>query len=309
MSREQINQLVSDYLEAELWEVQTRLATDAWRVNDHGEHGDWHDVAQTALADQAEELEQALARNNLRVTLEDAKALLPDADGDQQQILARRLLEARHTVTVAELRALQGQPLPSPPSTVVAPKVPARVAGPLLSKVCTDYVATTRTAKRWTPKTLASNEMDADLLVALVGDKPITAVSKDDMRTAYLNLARVPSNANKRYPRLSPLEAIAAADAAKDADRLQERTRNTRLQVWKSVLLWAVNNHIIEKNPADPLKAFATGKGQDARAAFTDGQLKVYFGLLQSNRSTYFGHCYCAPVGEPRLGRLTVLFV
>jgi hypothetical protein len=58
MNPEQIDALVSQYLDAELHEVEQQLATNARKVNDHGEHGDWNDVAQSLLADEIEKAEE-----------------------------------------------------------------------------------------------------------------------------------------------------------------------------------------------------------------------------------------------------------
>jgi hypothetical protein len=84
----------------------------------------------------------------------------------------------------------------------------------MLSTVCADYITPTAATKKWTPKTRFSNKNAAELLIELLGDKPLDAVTKEDMRRAYLDLTRVPSNASKRYTGLSVTDAIAAADTA-----------------------------------------------------------------------------------------------
>jgi hypothetical protein len=114
MDQEQIDALVSQYLDAGLQEVETRPATGAWSVagNNHAEHADWYGVARSLLADQAEELEEALAYNNLTATLGIAQQMLAQSTTEAQQVLARRLLETKYEAVMAELRALQGKPLP-----------------------------------------------------------------------------------------------------------------------------------------------------------------------------------------------------
>lgn len=76
MSRQQIEALVGEYLEAELWESETRLAAGAWDsvINHHGEKGDWNDVAQMLLGEEIEELPDALQYNKLpdRTTIQNA---------------------------------------------------------------------------------------------------------------------------------------------------------------------------------------------------------------------------------------------
>jgi hypothetical protein len=97
MDREKIDALVAHHLDTELREVETRIATDEWKLsgNDAGHHGDWNDVAQSLLSDQAEALEDALAYNNLRSTLGIAQQMLPQFTTEAQQVLARRLLETK----------------------------------------------------------------------------------------------------------------------------------------------------------------------------------------------------------------------
>jgi hypothetical protein len=101
MNREQIDALVSSYLDAELGEVERRLASSAWRVNDAGEHDDWRGVAVSRLSDQVEDVEEALAYNDLKATLPIAQAMLPQATPEALQVLARRLLETQHEVITA----------------------------------------------------------------------------------------------------------------------------------------------------------------------------------------------------------------
>jgi hypothetical protein len=133
MDRGQIDALVSSYLDTELQGAETRLATGAWnlKANNHGEHGDWNNVAQSLLAEQAEELEEALAYNNLKSTLGIAQQMLPQSTTEAQQVLARRLLETKYEAVMAELRALQGKPLPRLTVTAGAPaQVVRRAARP-----------------------------------------------------------------------------------------------------------------------------------------------------------------------------------
>ena len=111
MSRQRLEALLGEYLEAELWESQTRLATGAWDavINDHGEQGDWNDVAQMLLGEEVEKLADALQYNRLDIELPRAVAMLPDVDEEDRRVLARRLLEARMQALQAELRGLQGE--------------------------------------------------------------------------------------------------------------------------------------------------------------------------------------------------------
>ena len=108
MSKQQIEALVGEYLEAELWEWETRLAAGAWDsvINYHGEQGEWNDFAQMLLGEEVEKLAVGLQYNRLDIELPQAAAMLPDVDEEDWRVLARRLPEARMQALQAGLRGL-----------------------------------------------------------------------------------------------------------------------------------------------------------------------------------------------------------
>lgn len=116
------------------------------------------------------------------------------------------------------------------------------------------------------------------------------------MTEAYLLLARMPAHHTKRYKGMRPKAAIEAADKVGDAQRVSPKSCNLRLEVWKSVFRYASQNDIIPKTLADHLSAFAEGKAQDARDAFTDAQLVAYFGLLKAESTERPEHYWIARV-------------
>jgi integrase len=282
MDREQIDALVSQYLDTELQEVETRLATGAWNVasNNHAEHADWNGVARSLLADQAEELEAALAYNNLKATLGIAEQMLPQATMEAQQVLARRLLETKYEAVMAELRALHGKPLPRRTITAVASEVLPK-ASPLVSKMVADYIAFKTAGGKWTSKTTSQLTNLFRVMVELIGDKSVHDVTKDDMRGLYRMLPQFPTHAPKRYPGLTAVDAIAAADADGQDERLSPKTQNDYFTHIKSLWKWAAENDYVEKSPAVVLKDVDETAAWDQRPAFTDGQLKEYFGSLK----------------------------
>jgi hypothetical protein len=202
MDQEQINALVSTYLDTELQEVETRLATGAWKnaTDVPPEHGDWNWFAQSHLSDQSDELEKALAYNRLSETLPIAEGMLPNASAEARQVLARRLLEAKYEAVMAEMRALQGKPLPRRDTRPqAAPVVPPKES-PLVSVMVNDYIAFKKAGGKWTPKTTSQLTNLYRVMVELVADKPVHEVSKDDMRGLYRLLPQMPAHATKRYP-------------------------------------------------------------------------------------------------------------
>lgn len=71
MSAEQIDSIVAQYLNTQLREIEERLAMDDWKPNGP----DWNETATDLLAERAETLEEGLAANNLKSTLDDARRL------------------------------------------------------------------------------------------------------------------------------------------------------------------------------------------------------------------------------------------
>lgn len=295
MAQAQLSALVTEYLEARLEEVEERLAFSL-RGASEKDRDAWVD----SIAEQLQGIEVQLMHGDYSQTESEARRLLPDAGEIGQAILARRLLEAKFDALRAELAALHGKPMRR--AQIVAkvaaqeePQVTPK-ATPRISELCRDYIKTTGTAQSWSGKTLASREQASHLLIDFLNDMPVGEVTRQHMTDAYLLLPRMPSHFSKRYPKLTPRGTIEAADKKNDQDRYSPKSCNLRLEVWRSLFRYAVQNDVIAKSPADHLKAFAEGKAQDARDAFTDEQLKAFFGLLKAEREERPEHYWIARV-------------
>lgn len=167
---------------------------------------------------------------------------------------------------------------------------------PKMSQVFDDYIKVTQVANKWRPETLKSRKQAATLLVDFLDDSPIGNVTRQMMTDAYLLLPRMPNRFDKRYPKLTPKAAIAAADKVDDADRISPKTCNLRLEVWKALFKFASDHDVIAKSPTDHLKAFAEDNAQDARDAFDDSQLLAFFRLLKSEINWRPEHYWIARV-------------
>jgi integrase len=284
MSKEQIDSIVHNYLDEELHAVEERLATDAWKLNGP----EWRDTAQHLLIERIDEITDCLAYNLLKPVLPEAQRLLPGGEADAIAILARRILEAKLQVTQAELGALNGQPLPrsgSPgarigPPAGASPGQPMGAPGPLLSVMVSDYVAFKGAGGKWTAKTRSQLMNLFRIQVALIEDKPARAVTKEDMRRLYRVLPQLPTHSTKRYPGMSAQEAIAAADADGNDERLSPKSQNDYFTHIKSLWKWAVENDYVDNSPAVVLKDVAETAAWEQRLAFTDEQIAAYFAAL-----------------------------
>jgi integrase len=280
MTDSDIDALVASYLNTELAEIDLRLAGDGWRSNGP----DWRDIACDLLVDELENLEEKLAHNNLRSTLPTARAMLPGASEEDVRVLARRLLEAQHQARRAEIAGISGEPLPRPARAAVHAAVkPPEPASPFLSQMVADYVAFKMAGGKWTDKTRSQLVNLFRVQVDLVGDKPVRAITKEDMRQLYRLLPQMPAHATKRYPGMSAEEAIAAAAADSNDDRLSPKSQNDYFTHIKSLWKWSVENDYVDKSPAVVLKDVAETAAWDQRPAFADAQLTAYFQELQAS--------------------------
>lgn len=283
MDHDQIDALVAQYLNAELRGADERLASSAWATNRKTANAmgeSWPALAASLLADRAQELEEALEYNRLSEAMPEAMKLAPGAPEVTLQVLARRLLEAKHAATIAELKALEGEPLPRIQVAAASPEVTPK-ASPMVSAMVSDYIAFKQAGGKWTPKTTAQLTNLFRVMVELIGDKPAADVSKEDMRALYRLMPQMPTHAPKRYPNLPAPEAIAAADADGLDERLSPKTQNDYYTHIKSLWKWALENDYVDKSPAVVLKDVDETAAWDQRPAFIDGQLAAYFAALR----------------------------
>lgn len=277
MDTDQLDMLVSRYLNAALDEVEETLA-EGLAISGETGRDVWYDTVHEKLTRTA----TSLAEGDYTDTADVARAMLPNGSSTALAVLARRLLEAKQEALRAELRALEGEPLRRfTVATTAAPAEPAK-ASPPLSQMVADYVSFKQTGGKWTHKTTLQLTNLYRVMVEIVGDKPARDIAKDDMRSLYRLLPQMPAHATKRYPGLTATDAIAAADADGQDERLSPKTQNDYFTHIKSLFKWAVENDYLEKSPAVILKDVDESAAWDQRPAFTDDQLRAYFSTLHT---------------------------
>lgn len=119
---------------------------------------------------------------------------------------------------------------------------------------------------------------------ALGPDKLVRDIRREDCRAVRDFLGRVPSNASKRYPKLSLTEAIKLAEINGVA-RLSPTTVASYMNNLSALLNWAVEEELAERNPAKGLVEKA--RAQVKRRGFTPDELKHVFGALAPMRFTH----------------------
>ena len=112
-------------------------------------------------------------------------------------------------------------------------------------------------------------------------EKPVRAITREDVREVRRFLGTVPSNASKVYPDLSLAEA-AERGAEEDRPTLAPNTVRSYVVNLKAMLGFAVNEGWADSNPADgqvPPKNDSV-----RRRAFTRSELETVFGSLEAER-------------------------
>ena len=284
MTRAQLDALTRHYLERSLEEIEERLADD-WELPGLEE---W----QYLLIEQHRRAETHLASADLTSTLPEAERLLPEGDETLVRRLARRLLEAKLEVLEAEIQAIEGKPLrlpslerlerpadPSPAATTTTP------SSPRLSEVVERYSEGKRATQAWSDRSAELYAERYGTIVALLGDRPIHEVTKEDIRQLGLALTRYPKNAKKMLPGLSPREALARATNDDRIERLSPRSVNAYQQAARSLFKWAHEHDLIPANPGIVLSDVKTkGTAREERLPFSDEDLKLYFAELRKER-------------------------
>jgi integrase len=284
MTPAQLDDLTRQYLATSFDEIENRLALD-WSLAGLEEWG-------FELNDQCHKLSAALAHGDISATIEEASRMAPEADEQSQRKLARRMLEVQLQAGVAELHALSGNQLKRPAEIAMRPAEPAKVeakASPLLSQVATMYAEERDARGTWSPKTALQNRKIFEVIVDLLGDRPIAEVTKADMRQLGVDLPRLPANLTKKFPGTSPKDALDQAGNNSHVARLEPRSVNKYLQQMRSLFAWAEEHELIAMSPATVVRDVEEGRAQDARKDFTDGDISALFAHIEKLNPEPFG--------------------
>lgn len=177
MTREEVDALYRKYLTTKVDEIEARLS----RPLDE----DQADGTSFYLNDEAHSISAALAFGHVEERIPEAIQMAPGAPEADQRRLARRLLEADLKATVAELNALEGPPWNFPQETLAVTAQPKdqTVTSPLLSEAVRGYCEEHVGLKKWSERTADQSQKIFELVVGLLGDRPIHEIGKADIRT------------------------------------------------------------------------------------------------------------------------------
>lgn len=263
MERDQIESLVDRYLQARLDEAESMVLLPIGddEVGEDGVHYG-RDVWADKLIEQIEAVELAIRLNRFGTVEALAQELLGgthDATSFPFTLLCRRLLEAQREALLAELQALQGQPLARRSGTAGAPvpKAAAPKASPMLTEVIAGYDR--ETVARWKPRSAQMGREGLAFFLQTVGDKPIGEVTPVELREYRMALRARPGKGGG---------GLSASSITKHQSYVT------------GLFKWAHDGELIDNNPAPrvlkPEKS--TVADDEQRDAFSDGDLQVIFG-------------------------------
>lgn len=172
-------------------------------------------------------------------------------------------------------------PLPSPPAKTIRTVYEAFMADPGVIR---------------SSKTVLAYETVFNLLIEIIGaDTPIAAVTREMCREVTDTLRRLPSNARKRFPKLTAREIAGRFTNDPKATFLSSTTVNGYIDKLPALMTWAVNEGYIDRNPAKGLGVVETKHKRDKRNPFAVGQLQKIFSAPLYMGCKDDGHGYAEP--------------
>lgn len=147
-----------------------------------------------------------------------------------------------------------------------------------------------------------------ELTVGLWGERTtIRSLDREACRDLLDTLRWLPTNAEKRFPKLSP---VAAAKMAKEkglSGTLSPATVNGYMTKFRTVMNFAENEGWIDRNPAKGLQVIDRVRRRDKRLPFSVEQLRLIFDAPIYRGCLDDGAGYATPgTGHPRRGRFWV---
>jgi len=145
-----------------------------------------------------------------------------------------------------------------------------------LGTVYTEYTSDPRHS--WSPRTALAHRTTEKWVLEFFGSGlGIASVSREKCRQFVDMLSRVPRHADRKYKGLSLAQAIEAADAIANIDRISVANVNAYINRFSGLINWAIDEGYIDRNPLKALKLSDPVKKKDKRNSFSDAQLIKVF--------------------------------
>jgi len=169
---------------------------------------------------------------------------------------------------------LQGETPQS--DAMVAPPAQPSTSPKTMKEVCDAYMADPGVIR--SGKTVLAYETVFGLLIEMIGEETsISNISREACREMMETLRYLPPNSSKQYPNLTAREIARKTRDEGRLSGLSPATVNGYMTKLSALMSWAVNEGIIDKNPAKGLGVVDTTNRKDKRQPFTAAQLQRIF--------------------------------
>ena len=136
----------------------------------------------------------------------------------------------------------------------------------------------------------SSRKMDRSRLGALRdilgGDRTASSITKADMRNYLSVLMKLPANYTKRFPGMSPSDAVQAGEAV-NAKRLSPTSIKRDIQAVRSFFSWLTKQDIIPSNPAEHVEGPRAPKKSNRRP-YSTAEMQKLLDATRSKNWTYW---------------------
>lgn len=144
-------------------------------------------------------------------------------------------------------------------------------------------------ARNRSKKTVMTYQSVYNVLMELFGkDRLISDIDREDCRQFMDVVRHLPANARKKFPKKSLVE-ISALAKERHMKPMAPLTINKYVNKLSAMMNWAVEEGLLDHNPAVGLKVADPVHAQDKRLPFSDHQLvKVFEGLTDKSGAEFW---------------------
>ena len=163
----------------------------------------------------------------------------------------------------------------------------------------------------WSPRTRLAYQTTRTLALAIFAAKtPIRSITRGHCREFIQVLRWLPRNSSKLYPKRTPREVAAIAEAEGRTDLISPANLNAYLNKLSGVFAWAMKEQLIDRNPAMGLKVPDPTLRREKRLPYSITQLRTIFAAPLYVGCQDDGHGYAKPgQNRPRNARFWIPLV
>lgn len=304
MTSDQIKQLVEKFFRDTLNELEDDRAV---RVRNEGDLEEYLDT----LHDSSAEMKEALAYSDHQIIHHVAADLLHqnslelDQKSREFALLCRELLKQLIKVNEIEEKRAVGDyddvgltdtlltSSQAEPQVVLGLR-PVEGSDELLSDMIDKYIKDCQRRGRANENSISEYKSSCKLLQQIIGDRPVTSITRDDLRGYHDTLKKLPPLINKKkeyrgktIPQILQHSCVQhSCEQMKPTKTISDAAISKHLIVIKGLFTWMVQEEVIEKNIADVLKPPPKSEPVDEeRKAFDSDDLQnLVKGLLEESQ-------------------------